>query len=149
MLIDQLKSDLTTALKAGEALKVETLRGLLAAIHNAEIEKRTKSGEDKLTEEEAESVLQKEAKKRKEAAEVYGRAGRSELEGKEKNELEIIASYLPPPLSGAEIEAIVGRAVEEHGKENFGKVMQAVMTEVGSRAGAGDVSKIVKRALGQ
>ena len=82
-LLDSIKSDLTTAVKAHEKLKTETLRGVLASVHNAEIEKKKE-----LTDEEVFAVFSKEAKKRKEAIEVYGKAGRSDLEEKEKEDQE-------------------------------------------------------------
>lgn len=146
---EDIKKDLTAALRAGEALRAETLRSLLAAIHNAEIEKRTRGGASELSDEEVLGVLQKEAKKRKEAAEIYGNAGRNELEQKEKRELEIIASYLPAQLSREEVEVIVRKAVEAHGGKGFGAVMRAVLEEVQGRAEAKEVSEIVKRVLGQ
>jgi len=146
-LIDDLKSDATSALKANESQKAEALRGLVASIHNEEIAKRSKGGGGELFDEEVIAVLQKEAKKRKESIEVYGNAGRSDLEQKEKDELSIIESYLPPALDESEIEKVVNKILAS-GEENFGKAMGAVMKEVGGGADANLVAEIVKKNLG-
>ncbi|MBI4123243.1 MAG: GatB/YqeY domain-containing protein [Parcubacteria group bacterium] len=142
-LIDQLRKDSETALRSGDILKTETLRGLLAALHNREIELR---GEAEITEEEVIGVLGKEAKKRKEAGQIYTAAGRPELANKEAKELDIIKSYLPPELTADEVEAIVKRATDG-GLTDFGRVMGAVMKEVAGRAEAGTVKEIVKKIL--
>ena len=146
-LIDKLKSDLNAALKSMEPQKTETLRGLLASIHNEEIAMRSKSGDSSLTDADLTGVLQKEAKKRKEAIEIYGKAERTDLENKEKEELGIIESYLPPALEEEEIEKIVLRVISDGG-DNFGKVMGSVMKEVAGRADSKIVAEIVKRNLG-
>lgn len=148
-LVEQLKTDLTEAMKAGETLKIETLRGILSSIHNAEIEKKAKNKGSKLSGEDVLAVLRKEAKKRKESVEVYDQAGRRDLADKEKSELGMIKTYLPPPLDISEIENIVKRIVKETDGDNFGAVMKGVMAEVAGRAEAKMVSEIVKRELGQ
>ena len=145
-LIDDLKSDVTDALKAKEAGRAETLRGLVASIHNEEIAKRSKSGDGELSDEEIVTVLQKEAKKRKESIEIYGKAGRKDLEEKEQAELSIIESYLPPALEASQIEEIVKKVIAT-GEDNFGKVMGAVMGEVAGRADSKIVTGIVKKNL--
>ena len=147
-LIDTLKSDLNGSLKSGEAQRAETLRGLLSSIHNEEIAKRTKGGDSELSEEEVIGVLQKEAKKRREAIEIYGKAGRGDLEDKEKKELDLIGLYLPPQLERAEIENIVSKVISGS-DEGFGQVMGKVMKEVSGRADSKVVSEIVKEKLNQ
>ncbi|MBI2011087.1 MAG: GatB/YqeY domain-containing protein [Candidatus Colwellbacteria bacterium] len=149
--IDELKADSKAALKQGEALKLETIRFLLASLHNAEIEKRARSTsreEAELTEVEAIAVLNKEAKKRKEAMEIYAGAGRKDLEEKEAKELEIIKSYLPAELTPAEIEAIINKVISA-GSGSFGEVMKEVMGQVSGRADSKTVSELVKQKLGQ
>ena len=143
-LIERIKGDLTEALKSGESLVVETLRGALSGIHNMEIEKRS---EGELSEEEVVKVLQKEAKKRRESADVYTDAGRSELADKERAELEIISVYLPSQLEQSEVDEIV-REVIKGGEDNFGNIMKSVMAKVSGRADAKVVSEIVKEQLG-
>ena len=157
-LIDQLKKDSEAALRSGDTLKTETLRGLLAALHNKEIELRGKGGKsapaaDGLDEEEIMTVLGKEAKKRKEASQIYAEAGRTDLADKELKELTFIKAYLPPEMSLEEIEAIVRKAVEEglpagrQGVRDFGQVMGKVVKEVRGRAEPGTIKEIVERAL--
>lgn len=144
VLVDQLKTDTTQALKGGESLRVETLRGLLAAVHNREIELRGKGKE--LDEEEVLTVLGREAKKRKEASQIYSEAGRTDLAQKESKELEIIKSYLPPEMGVDEIEVIVRRVVGD-GVTEFGQVMRAVVKETKGRAEPGIVKGIVEKVL--
>ncbi|OGY62423.1 MAG: hypothetical protein A3G58_00295 [Candidatus Colwellbacteria bacterium RIFCSPLOWO2_12_FULL_46_17] len=146
-LIDDFRSGITEALKTKDARRAETLRGLLASAHNEEIAKRSRGNAGELSDEEVIAVLQKEAKKRREAIEIYGKAGRHDLEGKEKEELAIIESYLPPALGDSEIEEIVRKAISS-GAEDFGKVMGAVMKEVAGRADSRVVTEIVKKNLG-
>lgn len=144
-LSEQIKEDINEALKSGETLKLEVLRGLLAAVHNREIELRGK--ETELNEEEVIAVLGREAKKRKEANQIYADAGRNDLASKELEELTVIKNYLPPEMGRAEIEAIV-RKVVDGGVTDFGRVMGVVMQEVKGRAEAGEVKEIVERILG-
>lgn len=146
-LAEGLRSDLTHAMKSGDAQVAETLRGLLSTIHNEEISKRSKGGSGELAENEIISVLQREARKRKEAADIYAGANRNDLESKEREELKIIEKYLPRELNEEEVEAIV-KKVLEGGETNFGKVMGAVMKEVSGRADSKVVTDIVKKNLG-
>ena len=146
-LIDDLKSDTTEALKSKKAQKVETLRGLVASVHNEEIAKRSKGSEGELSDDEVVAVLQKEAKKRKESAEIYRDAGRKDLEDKEEKELKVIQLYIPPPLNQAEIERYVERAISEGG-DNYGRIMGIAMKLVDGRADAKLVTEIVKKHLG-
>ena len=143
-LLDQIKNDTNQAMKAGETLKLEVLRGLLSAVHNREIELRGKGRE--LNEEEVLTVFDREAKKRKEANQIYTEAGRTDLAEKEAKELEIIKSYLPPEMSSDEIEVIVKKVVEG-GVREFGLVMGAVVKETKGRAEPGFVKGIVEKVL--
>lgn len=144
---DKLKEALTDAVRARESERTETLRGLLASIHNEEIAKRYKGAHGDLSDEEVNSVLRREAKKRKESAKVYGKAERSDLESKELNELVIIEEYLPAGLTREEVVKIV-KDVATPGEENFGKVMGVVMEEIAGRADARLVSEVVKEFIG-
>jgi len=145
--LDRLKESLVSALKAHESEKLETIRGLLASIHNEEIAKRSKGSDEDLSDEEVDSVLRRETKKRKESAEVYGKAGRDDLESKELREVAIIEEYLPAELTRREVVKIV-KDVYGAGEENFGKVMGAVMKEIAGRADARVVSEVVKEFVG-
>ena len=147
---EKLNSDLYQALKNKESLRVETLRFILSNIHNKEIEKRAK-GDSVLKDEEIIEVLNREAKKRKEAAEIYDKGGRSELKEKEIAELKIIQEYLPEQLNEAEIKKVIEEVLlkleVKDGKE-FGKVMAEIMKQLKGKADATIVNKIVKEKLG-
>ena len=148
---DQLQSDLTTAIKARDEVTAATIRMALTAITNEEVsgkEARALSDDDVLT------VLGREAKKRREAAEAYDAASRPELADRERAELDVIARYLPQPLSDDQVRAIVDAAVAEvtaggaSGGQAMGAVMKVVQPQVKGRADGGAVAAMVKAALG-
>ena len=137
------------ALRKKDALRLSTIRLLLAAIKNLEIAK----GKDKeLKEPDLLGALSSEAKKRKEAIEGYRRGKREELVEKETRELEIIKEYLPEELSPEELGRIIEETIEEVGAKDpkdMGKVMGAVMEKVKGRADGKVVSHLVKEKLAQ
>ena len=148
---DQLQSDLTTAIKARDELSSATIRMALTAITNEEVagkEVRTLSDDDVLT------VLGREAKKRREAAEAYDAAGRPELAARERDELGVIQGYLPQQLDEAALDGIIAAAVAEvastgaAGGQAMGAVMKIVQPQVKGRADGGIVAAKVKSALG-
>lgn len=148
---DQIKSDLTTAMKARDEVTSATLRMVLTAITNEEVagkEARELTDDDILT------VLGREAKKRRESAEAYDAATRPELADRERAELEVIARYLPQPLSDDEVAAIVQAAVADvaatgaSGGAAMGAVMKIVQPQVKGRADGAAVAAMVKSALG-
>lgn len=151
MLTQKIQNDTRDALKQGNAEALSTLRMLSASFHNRALEKRAKSGkEEEITDEEAQEVLRKESKKRKEAAELYRKGGRNDLAEKEEKEAAIIASYLPDEMSDVELKSAVERAVKLSGAEgpnDIGKAMGAAMREVAGRADGKRVQKIVKEIL--
>ncbi len=146
----KLAGDLIEALKAKDTALTDTLRLLLAALHNREIEKKTKTGAGELTEEEVLEVLGKEGKKRKEAAELYEKGQRPELAKKELAELALIRRYLPEELSEADVlkavEAAIA-AIKPTGPKDLGRVMGEAMKALKGRAEAGNVSRLVKERL--
>jgi len=148
---ETIKADLTTAMKARDEMTTSTLRMVLSAITNAEV-----AGEQAVTLDDNQTiaVLQSEAKKRAEAAQIYADAGRAEAATKEKAELAVIERYLPAAMSDDELNAIIAEEVAKAkaaGAEG-GKAMGAVVKAVRERAGSGaDGSRIaasVKAALG-
>ena len=149
-LMDQLRADLTAAMKARDEMRSATLRMVLTAITNAEVagkEARELSDDDVLT------VLTSEAKKRREAAVAFADGGRAEMAAKEQSEGEIIAEYLPTPLSAAEIAELVTAAIAqtgaaEEGMWAMGKVMGIVSPQVKGKADGGAVAAEVRRQLG-
>ncbi len=144
---DRLKSDLTASIKARDEMKSGTIRMVLSAITTEEV-----SGKEarELTDDDVMTVLGREAKKRKEAADAYDEAGRTELADKERAELVIIEAYLPEQMSEDEVRAIVDAAVAEvaasgaEGGRAMGAVMKIVQPQVKGRADGGQVASLVK-----
>ncbi|EHN12733.1 hypothetical protein PAI11_04270 [Patulibacter medicamentivorans] len=138
---EQVKSDVTTAMKAGDRARVQALRLLLS-----ELQKDAKEGKgDEI------AVLRRERKRRLESAETYKDAGRGELEAGERAEAELIDGYLPQELSDDDLRARVAAAVAESGAsspKDMGAVMKLVMASVGGQADGKRVSALVREALG-
>src|SRR6201996_1275697 len=136
---EQIKTDLTGAMRAGEKDKVGALRLVLS-----ELQKAAKEGnDDELT------VLRRERKRRLEAAEQFREGGREELAASEEAEGELIGSYLPAELSDAELQAIVAQAIRDSGTESakdMGAAMRTAMAAVDGRADGKRVSGIVRSA---
>ena len=147
---DTLKLDLTVAMKSGDEVGRSTLRMALSAITNAEV-----AGDEavELSDDQVIAVLQAEAKKRAEAAEIYAGAGRAEAEQKERAELAVLEKYLPAAMSEAEIAAVVAEEVAaaaaagNAGPKAMGLVVKAVRSRVGSSADGSLVAQLVKAAL--
>ena len=138
---EQVKTDLTGAMKAGEKERVGALRLVLSSLQLA-----AKEGEDDEV-----AVLRRERKRRLDAAEQYRDGGRADLAEQEEGEAEMIAAYLPAELSDEELEAIVAEAVAESGAseaKDMGKAMSIAMPKVGGRADGKRVSAKVREALG-
>lgn len=139
-------NDLKSAMKGREAQKVETLRMLMAAFKNKEIEKRGKGEAGDLTDDELREVTGKEVKRRREAAEIFMTAKREDLAGKERAEIEILSRYLPAQMSEAEIESAIDRVIKG-GAADFGAVMKEAMKELKGKADGKVVGEIIKRKL--
>lgn len=145
---DQLRDDITTALKAGDKLRVGTLRMLSAAVTN-----REKDVVHELSDDEVREVAAKEVKKRTESIEAFAGAGRQELADKETAEREILGPYAPAQLSEAEVDAIIDDAFAATGAsspQDFGKVMGIVMgaARAKGQVDGGVVQQKVKARLG-
>jgi uncharacterized protein YqeY len=138
--LEQIKQDVTAALKAGDRERT----GALRLIAN-ELQKAAKEGEaDEV------AVLQRERKRRIEAAEAYRDAEREDLAASEEREAAIIEGYMPEQISDEELRAIVGDVVAESGATSpreMGKVMSAVMPQVKGRADGKRVSAVVQELL--
>lgn len=147
---DQLRTDLTTAMKARDKETSGTLRMIMTAIGAAEV-----AGKDRveLSDEQVLAVLTTEAKKRREAAAAFDEGGRADMADKERSELAVIVTYLPEQLTEDEIAKIVADAVEKtgaagEGMRAMGKVMGLVQPQVKGRADGGLVAAEVKKQLG-
>ena len=148
-LTDRVLSDLQRAMKAGETRRLQTLRGLKAALMEKEIEKRG-SGSDLSPEDEI-AVLLSSAKKRRESIELYEKGRREDLVREEQEELAILQEYLPKRLTRAEIEQRVRTVIAETcatGASDFGKVMPAVMKDLKGKADGKVVQELVRTLLG-
>jgi uncharacterized protein len=142
-LLDQVKADVTTALKAGDRERA----GALRLITN-ELQKAHKEASGNEVDEVA--VLQRERKRRVEAADAYRDAGREDLAESEQREAALIEAYMPEQLSDDELHAIVGDVVAESGAaspKEMGKVMSMVMPRVQGRADGKRVSAVVREKL--
>ena len=145
MLTAKIRTDMTTAMKARDALRVATLRGALAAFTNELVAKGRKPTEE-LADNDAVTVLKRLAKQRKEAADVYTKGGRAELAEKEQDELKIIEEYLPQSAPREEIEKVARAKMAELGvadASGMGKLTGAVMKEFAGRADGNDVKEVV------
>lgn len=147
MLKEKLKADLSVAMKARDEVRTRTLRMALTALTNEEV-----SGKQarELSDDEVVKVLQREAKKRREAAEAFDGAGRTEQAEAERAEGVVLDEYLPAQLSDEELTALVADAIAETGAtgpKSMGQVMKAVTPKVAGRADGRRVSGEVKRQL--
>lgn len=146
----KLQDDLTAAIKARDELRAGTLRMTLAAVTKEEVSGKTART---LSDDEVQKVIAREAKKRREAAEAFDKGGRAEQAERERAEGEVLAEYLPTPLTDEELNALVAAAVAEarengaEGPRAMGAVMKLVTPRVAGRAEGGRVSAAVKRAL--
>ncbi len=147
---DRLRTDLTAAIKSRDEVRSSTLRMVLTAITNAEVAGKESR---ELTDEDVVGVLSAENKKRREAAEAFQEAGRTDSAEKERAEAAVLAEYLPEQLDADAISALVSEAIERtgaagEGMRAMGKVMGALQPQVKGRADGGVVAAEVKRQLG-
>ncbi|MDO8514067.1 MAG: GatB/YqeY domain-containing protein [bacterium] len=145
MLTQKIRTDMTAAMKARDALRVQTLRGALAAFTNELVAKGRKPTEE-LTEADAITVLKRLAKQRKDSAEQFTKGNRPELAEKESNELKIIEAYLPQTANREEIEKVARAKMTELGitdASGAGKLTGAVMKEFAGNADGADVKAVI------
>ena len=145
---EQISEDIKSALKAGDSFTAGVLRMVMAALQNKSIDKRAKGEEEELTQEEILEILAREAKKRKEAIELYKQGDRQELAESEEKELAIIEKYLPQQMSREEVVAVVSTIIEKNKPENFGEAMKLVMAELKGKADGKIVAEVIKEQLG-
>ena len=149
MLRDDINKALTAAMKGGDKLRVSTLRLINSALKNADIEARG-HGKGPLGDDELLGLLQKMIKQRQESIELYEKGGRAELAAQEREEIGIIAAYLPQQMSDAEMRAAVEAAVTETGAgamKDMGKVMAALKARHAGKMDFAKASGLVKARL--
>lgn len=143
----RLHDDLTAAIKGRDTVRTATLRMALAAISTEEVAGKQARA---LSDDEVLTVLTREAKKRREAAEAFDGAGRGELADNERAEQAVLEAYLPAQLSDEELASLVAAAIGEtgaQGQQAMGQVMKAVQPKVAGRAEGSRVAAEVRRQL--
>jgi uncharacterized protein YqeY len=144
---ERLRADLTSAMRARDQVRMRTLRLALTSITNEEV---AGSSARDLSDDEVVRVLTREARKRREAAEAFSAAGRSDQAAAERAEGEVLAGYLPAQLTDDELAALVDTAIAETGASGvsgLGQVMKAVTPRVAGRADGARVAAEVRRRL--
>lgn len=145
MLIDELKSELRSAMKASDTNRRDTLRYLLSAVNNSAIAKYGAEAEAKLTQSDVLDVIKKQVKTHKESIEAFEKGGRADLVDKEKAELAILEGYLPKQMSDEELKALLAPIAASGGE--FGPMMGKAMAAVAGKAAGGRVSDLLKQLL--
>ena len=145
-LLERLSQELKAAMLSKDTGRLSTLRLLKSAIGYAQIERET----DTLPDAEVFAIIHKEVKKRREAVEQYEKGGRPELASKEKQEILVLESFLPRPLSAEELEQLVRDAIQETGavgRKQMGQVIKAVQAKAAGRADGKVISEQVTKLL--
>ena len=145
-LLDRLAQELKAAMIAKDAERLSTLRLLKSAVGYAQIERRTEN----LTDAEVVALIQKEVKKRHDAAEQYEKGGRPELASKEKQEITVLESFLPKPLALDELEQLIRAVIQETGatsRKQMGQVIKAVQARAAGLAAGKIISELVGKLL--
>jgi uncharacterized protein YqeY len=147
-LLQKISDDMKAAMKSGDKARLEVIRFTLSSLNAAQKEKALKDPQATLSDEEVVTLLQKEAKKRKDSIELFKQGKRDDLVGKEESDLKIIYEYLPKELSHEELIAIV-KDVKAKGAADFSTIMKETMKVVKGRAdgkAVGDVIHDLERA---
>jgi len=141
----RITDDMKSAMRAGEKERLGTIRLILAAVKQVEVDTRKALDDNTIV-----AILDKMVKQRRESIAQYEKAGRNELAAKEQAEIEIIQTYLPEPLSEGEIDALITTTIEECGAtslRDMGQVMGALKPKLQGRADMGAVSAKIKQRL--
>ncbi|MFL2548323.1 MAG: GatB/YqeY domain-containing protein [Gammaproteobacteria bacterium] len=144
-LLTQIQNHVKDAMRAGDRLKLSTLRMLVAAIKQKEIDTRTE-----LTDDEVISIVEKQMQQRLEAAEQYKAAGRDELFEKESQEAEILKAYLPEKLSEDDVVAMIEKIIGDLGEvsmKEMGTIMASLKNEAGSKIDMKLASQMVREII--
>jgi uncharacterized protein YqeY len=142
---ERITEDMKTAMRSGEKEKLATIRLVLAAIKQREVDERVVLDDPQVL-----SVIEKMTKQRKESIVQFEAGGRADLVAKEKSELDQLAAYLPVQLGEAELEVLIAEAIAATGAasvKDMGKVMAQVKTAAAGRADMGSVSALIKARL--
>lgn len=143
----QLTEDMKTAMRAKDSISLSTIRLVIAAVKQFEIDERVDADDAKVI-----SIITKMVKQRKDSAQIYTDASRQDLADKENTEIEILDLYLPIMMNNAQIEAEVAAAINQTGAVgmgDMGKVMGVLKTKLAGQADMSEVNKVLKAALSQ
>jgi uncharacterized protein YqeY len=142
---ERLQSDLKDAMKAKDVFKRETIRFLMSALKQVEVDERRELSDDDIY-----KIIQKSIKQREDAASQYKEAGREDLEEKETNEANLLKEYLPKQLDESDLKEIISSIISESGAsgmKDMGSVIKLTMAKVGAGADGKTVSWLVKSLL--
>ena len=141
----RIQDDMKSAMKAREAERLGTIRLLLSALKQKEVDERIELDDAAIM-----SIIEKMLKQRKDSIDQFDAAGRADLADKERTEVSVLMEYMPQPFSIDEIVAVVDAALAEHGASMsvMGKVMADLKGRLAGRADMSEVSKLVKARLG-
>jgi hypothetical protein len=146
MLLDDIKSDILTSLKKGDANRVDTLRFLVSAVRNTAIDKYGAAGESALKDQDVLDVIKKQVKTHKESVEAFEKGNRPELVEKEKAQLVVLEAFLPSQMSDDDLKALLA-PVAASGEPNFGLLMKQAMMAVKGQADGSRVSSVLKSLM--
>ena len=144
---DQIAADLKQALKEGDETRKRTVRLLMSAVHNAEIEKGAELDDGGIL-----GLIAKQVKQRHDSAEEFRRGNRQDLVDKEESEAVILQAYLPPAMSREDVEAAARKVIAEvgaQGPRDMGKVMGPLTAQLRGRADGAEISAVVRELLAQ
>ncbi|NIO17716.1 MAG: GatB/YqeY domain-containing protein [Deltaproteobacteria bacterium] len=142
---ERLKQDMVSATKSRDLVALSTLRLLLASVKNREIELREEAEDGEIV-----KIIATNIKQRKESIELYEKGGRQDLVEKEKKEIDVLETYLPPKMDRDEIIALIKDVIkdlEARGMQDLGRVMKDIMPRVAGRAEGKEVSDLVRDLL--
>jgi uncharacterized protein YqeY len=150
LLRNKFKNDLINAMKAKDTIKVSTLRLILAAIKDRDLESRGKGAGDIISDSTILEILAKMVKQRTETVKIYENAGRKELADIEKKEINIINDFMPKMLTKTEVEKVIEEAIkfiDAKSLRDLGKVISKIKEDYSGRCDFADVSQMIRKRL--
>jgi uncharacterized protein YqeY len=148
---DQINDSLKEAMKSGDKRRVSTLRLINSAIKDRDIQNRTQGPDEGVSDAQIVEVLAKMVKQRQESLEIYEKAGRNELAGQEREEIQIIQGYMPKQLSEAEVKSVIAAVIKEVGAtsvKDMGKVMGSLKAKYSGQMDFAKAGAVIKSLLG-
>ena len=150
MLRDSFKNELQNAMKVKDTIKVSTLRLIIAAVKDRDLDSRSKGNSDNISDSEILEILSKMVKQRLETSKIYKKANRNELAENEEKEILVIKQFMPTKLNEKELLKIIDQAIEEVGAKSLrdlGKVISEIKKKYSGRCDFAEVSQILRNKL--